>query len=293
MPAVPAVLATAFRAPGDPGWDEAREPRTVPAATLAPWTAGSRALGIPPGDVLADQPAVAVTDARLAVSLERARLARDLHDSVSQALFAMTMHARAAQLAVGRAGLEENGPLGRAVAQLADLAQGAMAEMRALIFELRPAALAEEGLVAALRQQAAALTAREGLAITVNGPEERFELGIGTEEHLYRIVLEALHNVVKHASAGRVGVRVAARMGILQVVVSDDGTGFDPDVGTAAGHFGLSTMASRAQAIGAALTVTSAPGAGTTVAVMLPAHPDVHVAAAIGLVAGGSGRGAG
>jgi signal transduction histidine kinase len=94
---------------------------------------------------LADQAAVAVTNARLAASLERSRLARDLHDSVSQALFSMTMHARAAQLAMATAGLDESGPLGRSVTQLAELTRGALAEMRALIFELRPGALAEEG----------------------------------------------------------------------------------------------------------------------------------------------------
>ena len=144
------------------------------------------------------------------------------------------------------------------MAQLAGLTQGAMAEMRALIFELRPAALAEESLVAALRTQAAALTAREGLAITVDGPEEKLDLGGGTEEHLYRIVLDALNNVVKHAKADRADVRVTIRDRVMRVAVSDDGAGFDPDVGRA-GHLGLSTMADRARTIGAELTVTSAP----------------------------------
>ncbi len=221
---------------------------------------------------LAGQAAVAVTNARLAASLERARLAGELHDSVSQALFSMTMHARAAQLAMTQAGVDENGPLGRAVTQLPDLTRGAMAEMRALIFELRPPALAEEGLMTALRQQAAALTAREGPAVTVDGPEERLELGAGTEEHLYRIVLEALHNVVKHARADRADIRVTAQDGVLRVTVSDDGAGFDPGAAHV-GHLGLSTMAGRARAIGAELTVTSAPGAGTTVALVLPHHP--------------------
>jgi signal transduction histidine kinase len=117
---------------------------------------------------LADQAAVAVTNARLtaqagqaAALLERARLARELHDSVSQALFSMTMHARAAQLSLAKAGLDETGPLARSIAQLGELTRGALAEMRALIFELRPGALAEEGVVDALRKQGAALTARE------------------------------------------------------------------------------------------------------------------------------------
>jgi signal transduction histidine kinase len=220
---------------------------------------------------LAGQAAAAVTNARAATSVERSRLARDLHDSVSQALFSMTLHARAAQRSMAEAGVDLDGPVGRSIADLGELTRGALAEMRALIFELRPAALVEEGLVVALRMQATALTAREGLAVTVDGPEKRLELGAETEEHLYRIVLEALHNVDKHARATRAEVRVIAQDEVLRVAVSDDGAGFDQAV-KRAGHLGLATMAGRAQAIGAELTVTSAPGAGTTVALVLPNH---------------------
>jgi len=225
---------------------------------------------------LADQAAVAVANARLAAQagqaaalLERTRLARELHDSVSQALFSMTMHARAAQLAMAKAGVDETGPLGRSIAELAELTRGALAEMRALIFELRPGALAEEGLVAALRKQAAALTAREETVITVQGPEERLELGAGAEEHLYRIASEALHNVVKHARADSAAVSVTGSEAVVRLTVRDDGAGFDPDAGHP-GHLGLSTMAERAETIGAELAVSSAPGKGTTVAVSLP-----------------------
>jgi PAS domain S-box-containing protein len=224
---------------------------------------------------LADQAAVAVTNARLsaqarqaAALLERTRLARELHDSVSQGLFSMTMHARAAQLAMVRAGLDETGPLGRAITELGELTRGALAEMRALIFELRPAALAEEGLVAALGKQAAAQSAREQVAITVDGPEERLNVGPGVEEHLYRIVSEAMQNVVRHAGADRAAVAVTADEGVLRVVVSDDGAGFDPG-SEHPGHLGLSTMAERAEAIGAELDVTSATGNGTVVVLSL------------------------
>jgi PAS domain S-box-containing protein len=227
---------------------------------------------------LADQAAVAVTNARLsaqarqaAALLERTRLARELHDSVSQALFSMTMHARAAQLSMAKAGLDETGPLGRSIVQLGELTRGALAEMRALIFELRPAALAEEGLVAALRKQAAALTAREETTITVQGPQERLDLDPGAEEHLYRIASEALHNVVKHARADSATVSVTTGEGVLRVEVRDDGTGFDQDSGHP-GHLGLSTMTERTEAIGASLAITSAPGHGTTVTVSLPSR---------------------
>ena len=215
---------------------------------------------------LARQAAMAVANARLAASLERTRLARELHDSVSQALFSMTMHARAAQLSMEKAGVDKSSALGRSIAELGELTRGALAEMRALIFELRPGALAEEGLVAALRKQAAALTAREQVTIDVDASDRRLHLGGGVEEHLYRIVAEALHNVVKHAAATRATVRVTDERGKLRVEVTDDGAGFDPD-SEHVGHLGLSTMADRAAAIGAELTITSAPGAGTIVAV--------------------------
>ncbi len=224
---------------------------------------------------LADQASVAVTNARLvsegreaSVVLERARLARELHDSVSQALFSMTMHARSAQVLMDRAGLDQDAPLGRSIAQLAELTRGALAEMRALIFELRPGALSEEGLVAALSKQAAALSAREQAAFSVDGPERRLELPTDVEEHLYRIVLEALHNVVKHAGAANASVTVRCGAGAVGVTVRDDGVGFDPTV-ERPGHLGLSTMAERAAIIGADLTLTSAPGAGTSLELVL------------------------
>ena len=208
-------------------------------------------------------------DAALAALAERQRLARELHDSVSQSLFSMTMHARAAQLAMGRAAVDPGSPLSRSVGQLAELARGALAEMRALIFELRPAALAEEGLVAAVSRQAAALAAREGLAVRVNGPQQRLGLDPATEEHLYRIVLEALNNTVKHAGAASATVTVTAGEDAVRVIAADDGAGFDPSQ-RRPGHLGLDTMAERAAAAGAELTVSSRPGGGTTVTVRLP-----------------------
>jgi signal transduction histidine kinase len=228
---------------------------------------------------------VAVTSARLksqttqvAAALERAHLARDLHDSVSQGLFSMTMHVRAAQLSMVKAGLDDGGPLSRSISELSELTRGALAEMRALIFELRPGALAEEGLVAALRTQAAALTAREQVTVTVKANDDQLiVLSPDLEEHLYRIVSEALNNVVKHARAEIAIVTVIDDRRELRVEVSDDGAGFDQDVARP-GHLGLSTMADRARTIGATLTVTSAPGHGTSVVVTLARNePDQAV----------------
>ena len=210
--------------------------------------------------------------AREAQAAERARLARDLHDSVSQALFSMTMHARTAQLALARIPHADGGPLARAVGQLRELTAGALAEMRALIFELRPDALAEEGLVAALTRQAAAISAREQLPITVEGPDDPLPLSPEAAEHAYRVALEALHNTVRHAAASRIMVTVTTTGGGVRVSVTDDGAGFDPGLDRP-GHLGLRTMAERAQAIGGDLELVTAPGTGTRVQLTVPAHP--------------------
>jgi signal transduction histidine kinase len=224
---------------------------------------------------LADHAAVAVINARLstqaaaaAALVERGRLARELHDSVTQGLFSMTMHARAAQLSMVAAGIDGNGPLGRSIEQVAELTRGALAEMRALIFELRPGAVAEEGLMAAMRKHGDALAAREGLVVSISGPDDRLLLHLDTEEHVYRIVAEALHNVVKHAQASRATVTVDTLGDVLSVTVTDDGVGFDADQ-PHPGHLGMNTMAQRALSIAAQLTVTSSAGVGTAVTLTL------------------------
>ena len=214
-------------------------------------------------------------DARLAASdahaTERNRLARELHDSVSQALFSMTMHASTAQLALAKAGLAENSPPARAVARLRTLTAGALAEMRALIFELRPGALAEEGLVSALRRQATAISAREEVQITIDGPDSRLNLAPAAEEHAYRLVLEAWHNTVKHAGAAAITTTITADAAAVTVQVNDNGRGFDP-ASVPPGHLGLQTMRERAAAIGATFHLASAPGKGTTITFQMPSQ---------------------
>jgi signal transduction histidine kinase len=205
-------------------------------------------------------------------ALERQRIARDLHDSVSQSLFSTTLHVRAAQHALAREGLGSTGPVGEELSEIGQLTRGALAEMRALIFELRPGALAEEGLVAALTKQASALSAREGLVTEVDGPDERLPLAPEVEEQLYRLGQEALANVVKHARASSAIVRIAAMDHSVSIEVSDDGRGFDPArVGRE--HFGLRSMRSRVADLGGRLQVTSAPGYGTVLRVEVPAKP--------------------
>ncbi|HEX7717140.1 MAG TPA: GAF domain-containing sensor histidine kinase, partial [Marmoricola sp.] len=225
---------------------------------------------------LADQAAVAVRNSTLyraaeqtAALEERHRLARELHDSVSQALFSMTLHARTAQRHLETAGLAADHPVAVEIEQLHGLTQTALAEMRALIFELRPGALEVEGLVAALTKQAAAVAAREQLVVEVHGPHASIRLDPTVEEHLYRIALEAVHNTVKHADAQRVGVHLQQSDAGLELRVSDDGAGFDPRLDRPR-HLGLRTMRERADAIGGTFAIDSAPGRGSTVTVFVP-----------------------
>ena len=204
-------------------------------------------------------------------AVERQRIARDLHDSVSQSLFSTTLHVRTAQHALAREGLDSTGPLGEELGEIGQLTRGALAEMRALIFELRPGALAEEGLVAALTKQAAALSAREGLVIEVDGPGERLPLVPEVEEQLYRLGQEAMANVIKHARASSASVRIAAGDDTVVIHVSDDGRGFNP-AAVGPEHFGLRSMRGRVTELGGRLEVTSGLGHGTVLRVEVPAQ---------------------
>jgi PAS domain S-box-containing protein len=197
----------------------------------------------------------------LAAGEERAHLARELHDSVTQALFSMTLVSRSVEMLLGtdpdaaRSHLE----------QLRELQREALAEMRALIFELRPGNLESDGLVRALKTHTAALQGRLGLPVVVESDlEER--LPLAAEEVLYRIAQEALHNVVKHAAARQVRVDVRPLDGGVRLRVEDDGKGFEPAT-VPDGHLGLAGMRARAERVGATFSCESQPGAGTTIEV--------------------------
>jgi signal transduction histidine kinase len=199
---------------------------------------------------------------------ERHRIARDLHDSVSQALFSTVLHTRTAQKALLQ---EEAGPSGRvaqSLAAIAELTKSVQNEMRALIFELRRDPV-HDGLVAALSRHASGMRGEGVPTIEVRGPAPRLGLSQDAETQLYGIGREALANVVKHAGASAALVHVEAQTGQVLVEVRDNGQGFNPAAGHP-GHFGLDSMRSRATDIGGRLTIASAPGLGTVVRVRVP-----------------------
>jgi signal transduction histidine kinase len=204
----------------------------------------------------------------LAAGEERAHLARELHDSVTQALFSMTLVSRSVEMLLDR----DPDAAREQMTQLRELQREALAEMRALIFELRPGNLEQDGLVRALKTHASALQGRLGLPIVVESDVEDDRLPLPAEEVLYRIAQEALHNVVKHAAARQVGVEVRRHEGGVRLRVEDDGKGFDPER-VPDGHLGLAGMRARADRIGAQFSCTSQPGDGTTIEVVM--GPDV------------------
>ncbi len=195
---------------------------------------------------------------------ERHRIARDLHDSVSQALFSAVLHTRTAQKALEHEGMTRSDPLERSLDAIGELTRSAQSEMRALIFELGHDAV-EDGLVAALAGHASTLSRRHGLEIDVEGPE-RLALSLRAQRELFAIGREALANVVKHAGASKATIHVEARAGRVLVEIRDDGSGFDP-AARHPGHFGLESMHSRAAELGGRLTISSSPRAGTVVRV--------------------------
>lgn len=220
---------------------------------------------------VAAQAAVAIENVRLyerardeAADDERRHLARELHDSVSQAIYAIVLGAHAAQGQVDHDAAKARATLETVVA----LAEAALAEMRALIFELRPEALADVGLVGALHRQLDGLELRHRLT-TERAFEGLPDLPFGHQQVLLRVVQEALHNVVKHARAQRVTLRAEVRDDGLWLEVADDGLGFDP-TGPFPGHLGLTSMRERLGDLGGRLEIASAAGRGTRLSARVP-----------------------
>jgi signal transduction histidine kinase len=202
----------------------------------------------------------------------RRRIARDLHDSASQALFSTALHTRTAQKALVQEGGDASGRVGRSLVAIADLTRRVQSEMRSLIVELHREPV-HDGLVAALTRHASGLRSSNGLTVDVHGPGTPLALSELVETQLFAIGREALANVQRHAGASAAHVRVQAQQGQVVLEISDDGPGFNPAAGHP-GHFGLDSMRSRAAEMGGRLTIRSTPGSGTLVRVCVPAGAD-------------------
>jgi signal transduction histidine kinase len=220
---------------------------------------------------IANQAAVAIENARLyeqaqalAALEERQWLARELHDSVSQALYGISLGAHTARTLLNR----DPGRVAEPLDYILSQAEAALKEMRALIFELRPESLETDGLVAALRRQAAAMHARHGIEVAMELDDEP-DLSLKAKQELYRVAQEALHNTVKHAHATRVALRMHESPREFLLEIGDDGVGFDP-TSAFPGHLGLHSMRERVTRLGGTLQIESAPGQGTRIHLRLP-----------------------
>jgi PAS domain S-box-containing protein len=224
---------------------------------------------------IGQQVGVAVENARLydqaersAQVAERSRLARELHDSVTQSLYSMTLYAEACARLLNAGQLRE---AAEHLREMRDTAQEALREMRLLIFELRPPALEKRGLAAALQARLEAVETRGGMQAELH-VEGKEKLQPAVQEELYHIAMEGLNNALKHAKAHRVQVSLRFEPDSTYLEVCDDGGGFDPGIGRSGGGYGLSGMAERAQRIGGILHIESSPGKGTSVSVRVHEH---------------------
>jgi signal transduction histidine kinase len=215
---------------------------------------------------LAIQNALLFEQAQHSASMEeRQRIARELHDSVSQALYGIGLGARTARRRLGDSAPAD---VVEPVEYIVQLAESGLAETRALIFELVPESLEQQGLVLALQRQAAATQSRYRVEVSAYLAEEP-DIPVRAKEALYRIAQESLHNMAKHAQATSATVSLSSEDGVVTLVVRDDGRGFDTSE-EFPGHLGLRSMAERARRIGGEYLLESIPGAGTTVTVTVP-----------------------
>jgi signal transduction histidine kinase len=200
-----------------------------------------------------------------AAAQERAHLARELHDAATQTVFSMNLTAEAARIALK----DEPQKVPAFIDRLQDLARDALAEMRTLVRELRPGTVVDEGLVKSLERLVALRKKRDGLSVslTVRGDEQG---GTEVKETVFRTAREALNNVAKHAGVKESRLDLSFGSGEIALLVQDSGRGFDPQGERRPESFGLLAMRERLEALGGALVVRSAPGAGTEIEARVP-----------------------
>ena len=219
----------------------------------------------------AQQVAVAIENARLyeqagqlAVLEERQRLARELHDSVSQVLYSIGLGARTARASLG----QDSAQAAEALDYVNRLAEAGQVEMRTLIFELRPESLETEGLVVALEKLAQVLETRHQLAVQVDLCSEP-HIPLELKESLYRIAQEATHNIIKHAHASQAKLSLSCQGEQAQLEISDNGIGFD-STAVYPGHMGISSMHERVTRYHGDIQINSTPRMGTKIRVTIP-----------------------
>lgn len=200
---------------------------------------------------------------KLAALEERTRLARELHDSVSQVLYGIGLGARTARALMIQNPARLNEPLDYILA----LAEAGLTEMRALIFELRPESLEEEGLITALTKQVASLQSRHGIQVHTKFCDEP-PLAIETKSDLYRIAREALYNALKHAQATQIMLSFVETEGGYHLEISDNGLGFDPTQ-SFPGHLGLKSMRERMESLDGFIHIESSVGTGTRISAII------------------------
>jgi signal transduction histidine kinase len=219
----------------------------------------------------ANQMALAIENSQLyqqaqdkAVIEERNRLARDLHDSVTQTLYSINLFTNAAKMALtaGNTAIVQGH-----LAELGELITEAMLDMRLLIFELRPPVLEELGLTAALQARLEAVEERAGVTVNFAAEGDQNNLPLTTQVELYRVTQEALTNIIKHAGAKNITVRLIFTNTHAWLTIEDNGTGFDLKNAEQSGKLGLRSMTERVESINGQLQINSAPGQGTTIQV--------------------------
>ncbi len=198
-----------------------------------------------------------------AVLEERQRLARDLHDSVNQSLYGLTLLARSGVEAATEGDTER---LRASLSELEKAAFQTLREMRLLLFQLRPLALDQRGLVEALTLRLNAIERRAGIIVAYRG-NEAVDLPSEMEEELYYLAMEILNNALKHANATHITVNLTTDAAQLRLAIHDNGCGFDPE--RASAGLGLQNIRERAERLGARLNITSAPDAGTQVEIIV------------------------
>jgi len=219
------------------------------------------------------QTALAIENARLraqaeqaAATAERTRLARDLHDSVTQLLYSLALLAEAGREKAQRGEIKR---VQEHLTEIGETTQQALREMRLLVHELRPPVLEREGLVGALNQRLDAVERRAGIEALLLA-ESWGQVPAPVEEELYYIARETLNNALKHAAESSVTVQLLRQDGRVELAISNDGRSFDPALAREGGGLGLTSMLERTEKLGGQLSISSSPEEGTKVIVQVP-----------------------